>query len=108
MSENALKKLLPLSETAFYILLCLREETHGYAIMQQVHDLTEGRIHLGPGTAYGSLGKMEQDGLIRVVTEEKRRKVYTLTESGRTLLGLEINRLGELMANAGDQGREKR
>ena len=104
MSENALKKLLPLSETAFYILLCLREETHGYAIMQQVHDLTEGRIHLGPGTVYGSLGKMGKDGLIRVVTEEKRRKVYGLTDKGRTLLGLEIQRLGELMANAEKKG----
>ena len=108
MTKKELNKLLPLSETSFYILLCLRKEAHGYAIMQQVKELTEGRIPLGPGTVYGSLGKMEKDGLIRVVTEEKRRKVYTLTESGRTLLGLEIRRLGELVANAGDQGREKR
>lgn len=104
MNKNALEKLLPLSETAFYILLCLRKEAHGYAIMQEVETLTDGRIHLGPGTVYGTLGKMEKDGLIRVTVEEKRRKVYTLTESGRSLLGLEISRLGELMANAKNQG----
>ena len=108
MKPDALKKMLPLSETAFYILLCLQEEAHGYAIMQQVAEMTRGRIHLGPGTVYGTLAKMEKDHLIRVTAEEKRRKVYILTESGRTLLGLEINRLGELMSNAGDQWREKR
>ena len=61
MNEAELSKLLPLSETSFYILLCLRKETHGYAIMQQVQELTEGRVPLGPGTVYGSLGKMEKD-----------------------------------------------
>jgi len=100
MNASATEKFLPLSETAFYILLCLQREHHGYAIMQQVAELTKGRIQLGPGTVYGTLAKMENDKLIRVTAEEKRRKVYVLTASGRKLLELEIHRLNELLNNA--------
>ncbi|MDY0298090.1 MAG: helix-turn-helix transcriptional regulator [Acidobacteriota bacterium] len=105
MKPDALSKLLPLSETAFYILLCLQEDAHGYAIMQQVSDMTRGRIHLGPGTVYGTLAKMEKEELIRVTAEEKRRKVYVLTAKGRDLLRLEALRLKELVENAARYGR---
>lgn len=53
-----------MTETSFYILLCLQEQNHGYGIVQRVKELTNGEISLGPGTMYGSLSKMEKDGLI--------------------------------------------
>lgn len=90
------RSYLPMSETAYYILLALSEANHGYGIMQYVEELTNGRIHLGAGTLYGSLSRMEKDGLIRVIAEEDRRKVYSMTDSGNELLKLEITRLGQL------------
>ena len=62
--EQARRRYLPMSETMFYILLSLKQERHGYAIMQHVKELTDARIELGAGTVYSSLGKLESDGLI--------------------------------------------
>lgn len=90
---------LPMSESAYYILLSLTEIRHGYGIMQHVESLTTGRIRLGAGTLYGSLSRMEKDALIGVVAEEERRKLYRLTGAGQLLLRLEISRLGELYQN---------
>ena len=56
------KVYVPMTETGFYILLCLLEESHGYSIVQKVESLTHGEIRLSPGTLYGSLSKMEKDG----------------------------------------------
>ncbi len=101
MTEKKLKKMIPLSETAYYILISLIEKNHGYGIMQNVEELTEGRIKLGPGTVYGTLSKMEKDKIIEVVEEINRRKVYLLTNIGRTLLRMEIERVNELSRNGG-------
>lgn len=90
---------LPMSETAYYILLSLTAPRHGYGIMQHVENITGGRLVLGPGTLYGSLSRMEKDGLIRVAAEEERRKVYVITEAGRMVLQAELARLRELVAN---------
>ncbi|MGE5454089.1 MAG: PadR family transcriptional regulator [Methylocystaceae bacterium] len=92
-------KLLPLSETAYYIMLSLLEPRHGYGIMQYVQSLTSGRLTLGAGTLYGSLSRMEKEGLIMALAEEERRKVYQLTETGQALLKLELERLKELCTN---------
>jgi len=61
--EKIQKRFIPMSETMLYILLSLREERHGYGVMQHVKELTDGRIVLGAGTIYQSLGKLETDGL---------------------------------------------
>ena len=66
------KVYVPMTETGFYILLCLRTEMHGYSIVRRVEELTDGEIRLSPGTMYGSLSKMEKDGLIRFVREEEK------------------------------------
>lgn len=94
-----------MSESAYYILLSLTEPRHGYGIMQHVEGLTGGRLRLGAGTLYGSLSRMEKDGLIEVVAVEDRRKVYTITTAGRKLLRLELTRLEELVAN-GEKSKE--
>lgn len=92
-------KYLPMTETAYYILLSLTESRHGYGIMQHVEELTDGRIKLGPGTIYGTLSKLEKDELILPDSEEDRRKFYKLSEKGEELLQLEMDRLQELIAN---------
>ncbi|MGG1519505.1 PadR family transcriptional regulator [Paenibacillus oryzisoli] len=101
MSQSKLyQQYLPMSETAYYILLSLTEIRHGYGIIQFVEELTGGRIRLGPGTIYGSLSRMEKDKLIKAVAEEDRRKLYQITPSGIELLKLEIARLKELYENS--------
>jgi DNA-binding PadR family transcriptional regulator len=98
--EKARKRYIPMSETMFYILLSLKIERHGYAIMQHVKGLTKGRIKLGAGTVYSSLGKLESDGLIVSAREEERRKIYVITSLGSKILHEEIARITELYNNA--------
>lgn len=93
---NEQRAYVPMSETAYYILLSLTEPRHGYGIMQHVEALTNGRLRLGPGTLYGSLSRMENDRLIDVVAEEQRRKIYQINEVGKSVLQIELNRLKEL------------
>ena len=72
--EKARMRYIPMSETMLYILFSLKQERHGYAIMQFVKELTKGRIILGAGTVYSSIGKLERDGLIKGIREKERRK----------------------------------
>ena len=99
MDEHIKKVYVPMSETAFYILLCLRKESHGYGIVQKISELTDGYLTLGPGTIYGTLSKMEKDGLIRFVREEEKRKIYVITELGETVLQMEMKRIERLYRN---------
>ena len=96
MDAHIRKVYVPMTETGFYILLCLQQEMHGYGIVQKVSELTGGEIVLSPGTMYGSLSKMEKDGLIRFVREEDKRKTYIITELGKAVLELEIKRIRRL------------
>lgn len=96
------KAYIPMSETAYYILLSLNEARHGYGVMQHVETITNDRLRLGPGTLYGTLSRMEKDRLIDVVAEEDRRKVYIITDTGREVLRAELRRLKELVANGAD------
>ena len=79
MDTHIKKVYVPMTETGFYILLCLQEPNHGYGIVQKVKAMTGGDIVLAPGTMYGSLSKMEKDGLISFVREEDKRKIYEIT-----------------------------
>lgn len=90
---------LPMSETAYYILLSLSEPCHGYGIILKVEKLTEGRIRLGAGTVYGTLSKFEKDGVIETAGEVDRKKLYRLTALGKELLKQEFGRIGELYRN---------
>ena len=96
MDAHIRRVYVPMTETAFYILLCLKTPNHGYGIVQTVERLTEGAIKLAPGTMYGSLSKMEKDGLIRFVREEEKRKIYEITDLGREVLQTEIARIERL------------
>ena len=96
MDQHIKKVYMPMTETAFYILFCLQKPNHGYGIVQIVEKMTEGAIRLAPGTMYGSLSKMEKDGVIRFVKEEDKRKIYEITELGLEILNIEINRIKNL------------
>ena len=99
MDAHIKKVYVPMTETGFYILLCLREPNHGYGIVQKVKEMTKGDIVLTPGTMYGSLSKMEKDGLIRFVREEDKRKIYSITDLGTEVLNLEMKRIARLYKN---------
>jgi DNA-binding PadR family transcriptional regulator len=96
MDQHIKKVYMTMTETAFYILFCLQKPNHGYGIVQIVEKMTEGAIRLAPGTMYGSLSKMEKDGVIRFVKEEDKRKIYEITELGLEILNVEINRIKNL------------
>lgn len=99
MDAHIKKVYVPMTETGFYILLCLQQEMHGYGIVQKVGEMTDGAIILSPGTMYGSLSKMEKDGLIHFVREEEKRKIYHITELGKEVLELEMKRIERLYEN---------
>ena len=96
MDAHIRKVYVPMTETGFYILLCLREESHGYNIIRKVEELTDGEIRISPGTMYGSLSKMVKDGLICFIREEEKRKIYLITDLGRQVLELEMKRIERL------------
>lgn len=98
-TQSLMKQFLPMTESAYYILLSLNEPRHGYGIMQHVEEITEGRIKIGPGTIYGTLSKLEKEELILQKQETDRKKIYRLSEKGKKVLELELRRLQELVKN---------
>ena len=96
---------LPLHNNWFHILLSLvGADQHGYGIMQEVLERTNGTVRLWPATLYGSLKRLISDGLIeesdeRPVAEldDARRRYYRLTGLGRTVLDLEFERLQSMV-----------
>jgi DNA-binding PadR family transcriptional regulator len=99
--------LLPLSEAVFQILLTLADGSrHGYAIMQEVEARTGGRVRLGPGTLYGAIRRLREQGILEEVDEESgpdgedRRRCYRLTSFGREVAVLEARRLERLLGAA--------
>ena len=98
----------PLTPAVLHILLALSsEERHGYGIMKQVESESQGKVKMGPGTLYGSLGRMMESGLIRESDkkvdpemDDERRVYYKITELGKTTLAAELERYREVVAVA--------
>ncbi len=98
------KDALPLTETSFFILLSLVTPKHGYAIIKDVNQMSEGRVSLAAGTLYTALRRMLENGWIERVDERHpesgleghERKLYQLTGFGQALLNLETKRLKTL------------
>lgn len=96
-------KNLPLTEALFYILLAVRKPNHGYGITQEVEELTNGRVTLGPGTLYGAIQSLVKKDWIAIYsedTESRKKKEYLITESGKAVFEAERKRLSELLKNA--------
>ena len=98
---------LPLREPTFFILLSLAPgPKHGYAILKNVEDLSDGRIILSTGTLYGAIKRLLDRGWIRRVDDplpngtDRERKAYDLTKLGRNVLNAELTRLKELVSVA--------
>jgi DNA-binding MarR family transcriptional regulator len=92
----------PLTPAVFHILLALYgRERHGYDIMQQVKEDSQGAVKMGPGTLYGSLDRMIAAGsVIKSDTRDPRRIYYKLTALGRTAMKAESDRLSAVAAIA--------
>ena len=90
-----------LTEAVYYILLSLMEPLHGYGIMQNVEQLSGGRLRLAAGTLYGAISTMQEKGWIAAIAGEKdsRKKEYVITEAGQAVLRAEYRRLRELVDN---------
>ncbi len=99
--DGKIKRIyVPMTESGFYILFCLQAPQHGYGISRQVKELTGGEVSISAGTMYGTLSKMEADGLIRFYGEEDKRKLYELTELGQEVLEAELRRIERLYKNS--------
>lgn len=96
---------LPLPPAPLHIVLALRGgERHGYAIMQDVERLSDGVIRMGPGTLYGTLKRLldqglieESDGPVDPSPESQRRRYYRLTAIGQHVSDAELGRLAALV-----------
>lgn len=99
-----MKKVEPMSESYFYILLCLSKgANHGYGIMQMTEKLSAGSVTIGSGTMYGATSNMIKKGWIREVMSVEpgmeRKRLYRLTEEGRNAFRDEVDRLKRMLAN---------
>ena len=90
-----------LTEAVYYILLSLVKPLHGYGIMQNVEQLSNGRVKLAAGTLYGAINTLLEKGWIIALSEEKgsRKKEYLITDVGKEILRSAITRLKELIEN---------
>ncbi|HEX3127609.1 MAG TPA: PadR family transcriptional regulator [Thermoanaerobaculia bacterium] len=108
---EVIEQLLPLPPTTFHILLALfEEERHGYAIIQDVEERTEGKLRLSAGTLYRSIARLVEQGLIAEVTrrraagDDPRRRYYRLTPFGIAVARAEMSRLSQLVRMARAKG----
>jgi DNA-binding PadR family transcriptional regulator len=107
-----LHKRLPLSPAAFSILMALKDgERHGYAILREVSEQSDGAVKLLPGTLYNLLKRMLEDGWIEELDErpdpeldDERRRYYRLTGLGEKVANLEAERLARLVRTARKHG----
>ena len=106
--------MISLSPQAFHILVALAErDQHGYGIMQDVTDRTDGKLRLSAGTLYGSIKRLLEEGLIvelrdsqrpKKSLDDERRRYYHLTPLGRKTALAEVNRMTELLEQARAHG----
>lgn len=92
----------PMTEAIYYILLATRHPNHGYGIIQEVSEITGGRVVLGPGTLYGAINSLLKKGWLSLFSEDtasRKKKEYLITEAGRSQFQAELRRLTELLEN---------
>jgi DNA-binding PadR family transcriptional regulator len=103
MADRDPVELLPLTPALFHVLLSLADgEKHGYAILKEVEQRTNGSVVLSTGTLYGIIKRLLADGLIResAAGSDDRRTAYRLTAFGRKVALAEAERLRELVIAA--------
>ena len=105
MNKRDPQTLLPLTPAMFYVLVALADgQTHGYAILKDVEELTGGSVRLSTGTLYGIIKRLLGDGLIResglAGKDDERRRSYELSTFGRDVARAEAARLEQTLAIA--------
>jgi DNA-binding PadR family transcriptional regulator len=103
MADRDPAELLPLTPALFHVLLSLADgEKHGYAILKEVEQRTNGSVVLSTGTLYGIIKRLLADGMIResAAGSDDRRTAYRLTAFGRRVALAEAERLRELVMSA--------
>src|SRR5215831_6259060 len=106
--EKPVESFLPLTPAVFHILVTLADgDAHGYAMMREVARRSSGTVRLGPGTLYGAISRLLEDGLIQESEErpdpqmdDSRRRYYRLTKLGARVLAVETERLADLVKAA--------
>ena len=101
-----------LTPAVLHILLALStQERHGYGIMKQVESDSNGKVSMGPGTLYGSIGRMIEAGLIQesdkkidTKLDDERRIYYRITGLGQKALAEELERYREVVGVAKQKG----
>ena len=88
-----MKQFEPLTDSVFYIMSALSEPRHGYAIMKLIEDTTDGTFIIGPASLYTIIKKLMKENYIELHHKsDGRKKVYILTEVGRSALEWDISR----------------
>lgn len=82
-----------LTPQMFYILLVLDRPRHGYDIMNEIAKVTGDNIRVGAGTLYTLLSRFQSDGFIELVDEVDRKKIYVITNKGKSKLRKETEKL---------------
>jgi DNA-binding PadR family transcriptional regulator len=103
---------LPLTPAVFHILLAIADQDrHGYAIILDIADRTDGAMRLGTGTLYTAISRLLEQGLIEEPDErptadedDERRRYYRLTPFGREVANAEARRLAALVKMARARG----
>lgn len=96
----------PMAPAVFQILIALADQPlHGYGIMLDIAERSDGKVKLSPGTLYGSIKQMLEDGLIeevsgRLPADDERRRYYRLTREGREAARQEMARMSALLNHA--------
>ena len=95
-----------MTRAEFHVLLALRHTSrHGYAIMQDVEELSEGQLRLGPGTLYTAIKRLLAAGLIaECEADGDRRRCYRLTRKGKAVATEEAQQLSNLVRIAKKRG----
>lgn len=100
MSSEATMEFLPLTEPVLLILLSLAgQPRHGYSILKDVEQMSDGRVVLSTGTLYGALRRLLEEEWIERIEEQdssRGRQAYRLTARGRRNLQLEVGRMKHL------------
>ena len=101
MSYEAIMESLPLSEPVLLILLSLADQPrHGYAILKDIEQMSDGRVVLSTGTLYGALRRLLDDKWIERFEDDdtsRRKQSYRLTAHGRRNLRFEVDRMRKVM-----------